>query len=251
MWAIEDRFAAGRPAWEAGGAVFTDEVDRYEQLKVRLLNGTHSLIAYLGALSGAATIPDAIAIPDIEEAARAVVRLEYEPSVEVPSGVDVREYEAQLFERWGNTELGHRTTQVGTDGSVKLRQRIPEPVARALDEGGMPHLIALTVAGYLCCMAPLSGFTPGPSANAMTDTARRRLTEIARESRGGFDLANRVIGDLELFGHELSKRTSFIARVGELVDIIVRQGVRAAISDALDASASSPAGPSGVQSVTP
>ena len=251
MWAIEDRFAAGRPTWEAGGAVFTDEVDRYEQLKVRLLNGTHSLIAYLGALSGAATIPDAIAIPDIEAAARAVVRLEYEPSVEVPSGVDVREYEAQLFERWGNTALGHRTTQVGTDGSVKLRQRIPEPVARALDDGGMPHLIALTAAGYLCCMAPLPGFAPGPFADAMTDTARERLTDIARTSRDGFDIASRAIGDLELFGQELSTRASFIARVGELVDIIVRHGVRAAISDALDASVPTPAGSSGVQTVTP
>ena len=237
MWAIEDRFAAGRPTWEAGGAIFTDEVDRYEQLKVRLLNGTHSLIAYLGALSGAATIPEAIALGNIEESARAVLQREYEPSVEVPSGLDVRDYEAQLFERWGNTALGHRTTQVGTDGSVKLRQRIPEPVARALDDGEMPHLIALTVAAYLCCLAPLPGFSPGPFADAMTDTARGRLAEIAGTSSNGTDVAYRVIGDLELFGHELSTRATFISRVGELVDIIVRRGCRAAIADALDASA--------------
>ena len=57
MWVIEDRFAAGRPAWEAAGAIFTDDVEPYELLKLRLLNGTHSLIAYLGALAGRATIP--------------------------------------------------------------------------------------------------------------------------------------------------------------------------------------------------
>jgi len=236
MWAIEDRFAAGRPRWEAGGAVFTDEVDRYEQLKVRLLNGTHSLIAYLGALSGAATIPEAIALPDIEDAARAVLQREYEPSVEVPSGLDVRAYEAQLFERWGNTALGHRTTQVGTDGSVKLRQRIPEPAAHSLDSGEMPHLIALTVAAYLCCLAPLAGFTPGPFAEVMTDTARARLSEIAATSRNGFEIADRAIRGEVLFGHDLATRTGFIARVGELVDTITRHGVRAAIADALDAS---------------
>src|SRR4051812_38740502 len=58
MWALEDRFAAGRPAWERGGALFTDDVEPYELLKLRLLNGTHSLIAYLGALRGSATIPE-------------------------------------------------------------------------------------------------------------------------------------------------------------------------------------------------
>ena len=175
MWAIEDRFAGGRPAWEAGGAVFTDEVGRYEQMKVRLLNGTHSLIAYLGALSGVGTIPEAIGLDGIESAARAVLRDEYEPSIEVPSGVDIRAYESELFERWANSALGHRTSQVGTDGSVKLRQRIPEPAMLAIRNGGMPHLIALTVAGYLSCLAPLPGFDPGPHAAAMTDGARERL----------------------------------------------------------------------------
>lgn len=236
MWAIEDRFAGGRPAWEAGGAVFTDEVGRYEQMKVRLLNGTHSLIAYLGALSGAETIPAAVAIDGIESAARAVLRNEYEPSIEVPTGVDIRAYESELFARWGNNGLGHRTSQVGTDGSVKLGQRIPEPALLALRGGEMPHLIALTVAGYLSCIAPLPGFDPGADAAAMTDPARERLAELAASARGGRDLAERVIGGLCLFGEELGAQDSFIARVGELIDIIRRAGAGAAIADAVSAS---------------
>lgn len=237
MWAIEDRFAAGRPAWEAGGAVFTDEVGRYEQLKVRLLNGTHSLIAYLGALSGAETIPAAIGVAGIEAAARAVLRGEYEPSVQVPSGVDVREYEHQLFERWGNSALGHRTTQVGSDGSVKLGQRVPEPAARALDEGRMPHLIALTVAGYLSCLAPLPGFDPGPHAAAMTDPARESLAALAATARDGRDLARRVIAERRLLGRRLADADGFIDRVGELVDLIARSGVAAAIDECVGAAA--------------
>lgn len=239
MWAIEDRFAGGRPAWEAGGAVFTDEVSRYEQLKVRLLNGTHSLIAYLGALSGAATIPEAIGSAGIEAAARTVLRDEYEPSVDVPTAVDVREYERQLFDRWGNSALGHRTTQVGSDGSVKLGQRIPEPALQALDEGRTPHLIALTVAGYLSCIAPLAGTDPGEHARAMTDPAREALAELAASSRDGRELAQRVIGDRRLFGERLAARTPFIDRVGELVDTIARHGVAAAIDDCVGASAAS------------
>lgn len=236
MWAIEDRFAGGRPEWEAGGAVFTDEVGRYEQMKVRLLNGTHSLIAYLGALRGVATIPEAIRLDEIEDAARSILRGEYEPSVDVPSGVDIREYESQLFERWGNTALGHRTSQVGTDGSVKLRQRIPEPAMRLLHAGEMPHLIALTVAGYLSCLAPLPGFDPGLHAAAMTDGARERLAGLAATARHGRELAERVIAELQLFGDELAGQDAFITRVGELIDTIRTQGVDAAISDAVSAS---------------
>lgn len=233
MWAIEDRFAGGRPSWEAGGAVFTDEVGRYEQMKVRLLNGTHSLIAYLGALRGVGTIPEAIGIDRIADAARAVMRGEYEPSVEVPADVDIRAYEAELFERWGNSALGHRTAQVGSDGSVKLRQRIPEPALLALGQGRMPHLIALTVAGYLSCLAPLPGFDPGTHAASMTDPARERLAGFSASVRDGAELARRVITDLQLFGAELAHQDAFIARVGELVDTIRRRGVDAALSDAV------------------
>lgn len=234
MWAIEDRFAGGRPAWEAGGAVFTDEVGAYEQLKVRLLNGTHSLIAYLGALRGAATIPDAIALPDVESAAAAILRQEYEPSVTAPAGVDIAQYERDLFSRWGNSALGHRTSQVGSDGSVKLGQRIPGPVLHALENGAFPHLIALTVAAYLACVAPPAGFDPGPHAAAMTDPARERLTAVA--TRDGRDLAARAIVDLQLFGEELAHRTAFVDRVGDLLDTIVTRGVDRAIADSLSAS---------------
>lgn len=234
MWAIEDRFAGGRPAWEAGGAVFTDEVGSYELLKVRLLNGTHSLIAYLGALRGAATIPDAIAQREIEAAAAAVLRREYEPSVVAPAGIDIAQYERDLFSRWGNSALGHRTSQVGSDGSVKLGQRIPGPVAHAFDGGEFPHLIALTVAAYLACIAPPAGFDPGPHAAAMTDPARERLTAVP--ARTGRDLAARAIVDLHLFGEDLADRTVFVDRVGDLVDTIVQRGVDSAIAESLAAS---------------
>ncbi|MGU3646277.1 mannitol dehydrogenase family protein [Microbacterium sp. C23T] len=236
MWAIEDDFRAGRPAWEAGGAVFTDEVGRYEQMKVRLLNGTHSLIAYLGALRGVETIPEAIGLADIDAAARIVLAGEYAPSIEMPSGVDFDGYQRELFERWGNTALGHRTTQVGTDGSVKLRQRIPEPAVQALDNGAMPHLIALTVASYLSCFAPLPGFQPGRFADAMTDAARPRLAEATAGARNGAGVADAAISGLQLFGEELAGRSAFIARVGELIDTITAGGVEAAVADSVAAS---------------
>jgi fructuronate reductase len=231
MWVLEDRFAAGRPAWEAGGAVFSDEVAKYEQLKVRLLNGTHSLIAYLGALSGVEGISDAVAIGTVESAARALMA-EYRPTVALPRGVDLGAYEEQLFSRWRNSALGHRVSQVGSDGSVKIAQRIPAAALELLDAGTVPHLLALTAAGYLSCLAPLAGFDPGPHAAAMKDPARARLHSAAAASRSGPELAQRVIGEQQLLGAELAERTVFVDRVGALVDVIRRHGVTAAIRDA-------------------
>jgi fructuronate reductase len=231
MWVIEDKFGAGRPAWERGGALFTDDVGPYELLKLRLLNGTHSLIAYLGALSGCATIPEAIARPAIREAAERVLRDEYRPTVPVPADVDIEEYVAQLYTRWSNSALGHRTQQVGSDGSVKLAQRVPEPACSHLAAGRMPHHLALTVAGYLCCLAPPAGFDPGPHARAMNDPMREQLAPLATRSTGDFVAAALGTGVL---GAELAAHASFTGRVAELVDVLVRHGVDAAVREAAD-----------------
>ncbi|WAH97128.1 mannitol dehydrogenase family protein [Arthrobacter sp. MMS18-M83] len=241
MWILEDNFIAGRPAWEAGGAIFTDDVAAYEQLKVRLLNGTHSLIAYLGALSGAATIPDATAMDYVEAAARRVLRDEYLPSVTVPGAVDVDAYVEQLFSRWRNSALGHRSSQVGSDGSVKLRQRIPIPALEMLDAGAMPHYLALTTAAYLSCIAPLQGFDPGNHANEMQDPARETLQKLAAASTSGRDLAAKVLGEHHLLGDELAVREDFIDRTGELIDIIHGQGPLAAAQAASESTSLLPA----------
>ncbi|RAM35569.1 mannitol dehydrogenase family protein [Arthrobacter globiformis] len=241
MWIVEDNFIAGRPTWEAGGAVFSSEVGGYEQLKVRLLNGTHSLIAYLGALTGAVTIPESVSHPAIELAARSVLRNEYLPSVSVPSGVDVDAYEEQLFSRWRNTALGHRTSQVGSDGSVKLRQRIPLPALQMLGDGRMPQLLALTTAAYLACIAPLPGFDPGPQAHAVEDPARGLLAGLASGSRSGGDLASKVLGDHHLLGEELAERDDFILRTGEFIDIIHSAGPLSALAEARTAASLTPA----------
>ncbi|WP_030253135.1 mannitol dehydrogenase family protein [Streptomyces violens] len=231
MWVLEDRFAASRPAWEAGDALFTDDVEPYELLKVRLLNGTHSLIAYLGALAGCDTIPQSTAQPFVTEAARAVLWKEYLPSLIVPDDVDLDAYVAQLFTRWANSALGHRTRQVGSDGSVKLRQRIPDPALLQLRAGRMPHHLALTVAAYLCCLAPAAGFDPGEHAAAMADPARDRLAALRTRAGGGPSFATAVLND-GLLGDELPEHPAFAARIGEFIDLIHTRGTRAAAAEA-------------------
>ncbi|MEU6118685.1 mannitol dehydrogenase family protein [Streptomyces sp. NPDC047117] len=231
MWVLEDRFAASRPAWEAGGALFTEDVEPYELLKVRLLNGTHSLIAHLGALAGCDTIPQSTAHPFVTEAARAVLLGEYLPSLTVPDDVDLDAYVDQLFTRWANSALGHRTRQVGSDGSVKLRQRVPNPALLHLRAGRMPHHLALTVAAYLCCLAPSAGFDPGEHAAAMVDPARERLAALRARTADGPSFAAAVLDD-GLLGNALPEHPAFATRVGEFIDLLHTHGPRAAAAEA-------------------
>lgn len=231
MWVLEDDFLAGRPAWDLAGAVISAEVEAYELVKLRLLNGSHSLIAYLGILDGRATIADAWAQDFVREAVWACIAGEYLPTITVPQGFDVAEYLDSLSHRWANAALGHRTAQVGTDGSVKLLQRVPEPAQMALRDGRIPHLLALTVAGWICAVAPPAGFDPGPYAAQIREPARARLAEVTAGAGSPREhamavLRNGFLPDL------LTAQAAFTDRVAELVAAIARHGVRAAAQEA-------------------
>ncbi|MCA1188819.1 mannitol dehydrogenase family protein [Saccharopolyspora sp. 6T] len=229
MWVLEDDFAAGRPAWERSGVLFADDVEAYELLKLRLLNGTHSLIAYLGALDGCDTIPEAIARPFIAEAADRALRADYLPTLAVPAAVDAEDYIASLFQRWANSALGHRTRQVGSDGSVKLAQRVPDPVLAHLRAGRMPQQLALTVAAYLRCLG--GGADAGPHAAAMSDPARESIVDSMRRGASSKSTVDEVLGR-GLLGAELAGHADFTARVAELLDLLVRHGPKAAAAAA-------------------
>ena len=234
MWVIEDRFAAGRPAWEEGGAIFTDEVEAYELVKLRLLNGSHSLISYLGGLDGRSTIPASFGQGFVRESVTELLNNEYLPSIELPTGFDAQAYVAKLFDRWSNDALGDSASRVGSDGSLKLLQRVPDPALRMLGLGQVPHQLALMVAGWIACVAPPAGFDPGPVAAAMIEPAKERLAaatagagsaraHVAAIVRGGF------------FPEALAAQDDFVSRVADFVQIITTHGVRDAARAAVEA----------------
>lgn len=126
-WVIEDSFAAGRPAWHEVGAVMTDNVEAHENRKLLLLNGAHSVVAYLGLLAGHEMVSDAWGDPAIRaevaewwRAARPLVDFDDET---------LDDYEQALDKRWQNAAIKHRTAQIGADGSLKLGVRVPPVIA--------------------------------------------------------------------------------------------------------------------------
>ncbi|MFC4496509.1 mannitol dehydrogenase family protein [Streptomyces ovatisporus] len=234
MWVMRDSFAAGRPAWQEAGAVLTDRVQDYETVKVRLLNGTHSLLACLGLLTGHDLIADAAADPVI---ARAAARLgdEYEATLVLPDGFDVAAYRRQLGERFANRRLAHATAQVAADGSLKLAQRVPDAALWHMRRGRLPATLALTVAAWLKCLAHPDRL-PGGGGRAPADPNAARLRALGERAAGGGtparrgrDLALLCLQEEALLGRELGERTEFVTAVGELLAELERGGVPAAV----------------------
>src|SRR4029079_19370094 len=122
QWVIEDAFGTERPRSEDAAAELVADVAPWELMKLRLLNGAHSALAYLGYLAGYETVADAMADPHFAALARGVMD-EAEPTFPAPSGADVAGYKRALLERFRNPALRHRTWQIAMDGSQKLPQR--------------------------------------------------------------------------------------------------------------------------------
>jgi fructuronate reductase len=236
MWALEDDFIAGRPAWEKVGVIFTNNVEQFEIMKLRLLNGAHSLLAYFGALAGQETIPDSRFQPFIEESLRTVLFKEYLPTLTMPTGLDAQNYIDQLFSRWSNTVLADKTNRVGSDGSTKLAQRITDPAITLIGRGEMPQFLALTVAAWLACIAPINGFDPGPHARAMKDPAQPRLLEFAARSSNGTQMVTLVFNEGNIFSPELAAVSGFASKIAEYLDLIITSGIKPAAELALSRS---------------
>ncbi|MEV4516623.1 mannitol dehydrogenase family protein [Dactylosporangium sp. NPDC049525] len=165
QWVIEDTFAAGRPAWETAGAVFTADVAPYEAAKLRLLNATHSLLAYTGALAGHDTIAAAMTDPVLADAARRLMTEDAAPTLTLPDGFDLPGYQESVLRRFADPALGHRTAQVAADGSLKLPIRLLGTARDRLAAGGTPQWTALAVAAWMVYVA-----TRGPVDDPLAET---------------------------------------------------------------------------------
>jgi fructuronate reductase len=153
QWVIEDDFAGPVPAWESAGALLTDDVAPYEAMKLRLLNATHSLLAYAGGLAGYDTIAEAVHDEQLAAAAEALMAQDVLPTLVPPAGVDLAEYCRTVLHRFANPALGHRTAQVAMDGSMKLPMRLLGTIRDRLRAGATPHWAAFTLAAWMAYVA--------------------------------------------------------------------------------------------------
>jgi fructuronate reductase len=201
QWVIEDAFAAGRPDWERAGADLVDDVEPFEQLKLRMLNGTHSLLAYLGALRGYDTIAEAVADDELAAAASRLMREDVAPTLVLPPGLDVTAYGEKVLERFANPALRHRTTQVAMDGSQKLPLRLLGTVRDRLAAGAMPEGATLGVAAWMAYVA--SGRDRLGRELPLDDPLAYRLRSAVGAGSDPVSVANGLLGVREVFGDDL------------------------------------------------
>ena len=234
MWVMENHFATARPCWDRVGAIVSDDVHGFEILKIRFLNGTHSLIAYLGMLIGAQTIDEAIADPDIRSAVEAFMD-EMAETLQTPAGISLEDYRASLLRRFGNPATAHRTSQVGTDGSLKVPARIPDPIAIRAKKGIRSPMCALLTASFVRVMTdPFA--TDAAVREGLRDPALEILTSIGSRYSAETDRVRAVLLDSGIFPAQLTDQETFIADCAELGETLRRGGVRAAIRAALEPS---------------
>ena len=225
QWVIEDRFAAGaRPAWERAGATLVADVAPFELMKLRLLNGAHSALAYLGYLAGHATIAEAIADPAL---AAFLDRLwaEILPEVPPPPATDLAAYVAALRARFANPAIRHRTWQIAMDGSQKLPQRLLGTVRSRLARGAPIPCLALVVAAWI-------RYVGGIDEAGQPIDVRDPLAGLlrARLEAAGAEPAARVragLGVTAVFGADLVADPDFGASVTNAYARLHREGAAA------------------------
>lgn len=225
QWVIEDDFSAGRPNWERSGVEMVRDVRPFEEMKLRLLNGAHSSIAYLGLLAGHDTVARSFGDPAIRGFVQALWA-EAAPTLPENAGLDPKSYVAALTGRFDNTALQHRIAQIANDGSQKLPQRI---IGSALDRlaagAGADHLM-LAVAAWIRA-AELRGAAL-PSGH-FTDPLDAKLGEIAAAKRLSADTVAAVF-ELAGFAGGSSHRVALEAVVSRHLDKLRDGCVRAALA---------------------
>ena len=200
QWVIEDRFAGPRPHWEAGGAQFVEDVVPFELAKLRVLNGSHSTLAYIGRALGCEYVHEAIADPDLRRFVRNQLDEETVPGLGSVAGLNSATYCSAILARFENEELPHRLSQIAMDGSQKVPQRWLATIAEraARHEDSAHHLLSLTA-----WIAYTRGRTAAGEAYVVDDPLRQRFATLWNDA--GQDLRTLV--------------DSFIASTGIFPDV--------------------------------
>ncbi|MFD7920088.1 mannitol dehydrogenase family protein [Streptomyces sp. NPDC059740] len=228
LWVVQDEFAAGRPAWErAAGAVLAashEEVSAYELMKLRLLNGAHSLLAYLGLLGGHALMADAASDPALHAVVRHAMLQEILPTLTPPPGVDGPGYVEELLTRFTNRALGHRTAQVAADGSLKIPVRWPAVLAHGLRAGDCPPVVALGLAAYLHVVTGGTEAYDAAALGEVCDPAAGRLRALAARAVGGRQRTALLLAEGGLLPPPLATDPALVTAVAEHAEALARHG---------------------------
>ena len=226
QWVIEDNFVAGRPAWEKAGAELVSDVIPFEEMKLRMLNGSHSFLAYLGYLAGYQHINDCMGDENYRRAAHDLMLKEQAPTLKVQN-VDLARYADLLIARYTNPALRHRTWQIAMDGSQKLPQRMLDSVRWHLADNSRFTLLALGVAGW---MRYVGGVDEQGNAIEVCDPLLPVIQAAVAKSEEGESRVQALLAIDAIFGQDLPQNSQFVTQVTTAYLSLLSKGAKATVA---------------------
>jgi fructuronate reductase len=236
QWVIE-RFDGPRPRWDAAGAEYVEDVAPWEASKLRLLNGGHLAIGYLGLLGGCATVAETMELPGLSAFALRFMLDEQKPTLP-PSDHDIDAYARQLLARWKNHSIAHRLARVTREGTAKLPARLIASLRENRRAGRPAPCTALAVAAWMCCCADAEAEADAASragadgrALALEDPVAARWRQDVREvAHDPQRLVDRLLARVEVFGTDLPRDAALRAALVYAVWLLRRRAVRGAVA---------------------
>ena len=228
QWVIEDRFPSGRPEWERAGAMFVNDVAAFELMKLRLLNGSHSTLAYLGFLAGYETVAETMAAPGFARLVEDLMALEAAPTSPPLPGLDLPAYQRDLVARFRNPALRHRTWQIAMDGSQKLPQRLLNTIRARLAANAPFARLALGVAAW---MRYATGIDEKGRAIDVRDPLAARIREATRGTDEATALVEAYLAFAEVFGPDLPADARFRAAVTKALGELMTKGAARTVAE--------------------
>ncbi len=228
QWVIEDDFCNGRPAWDTAGALFVKDVTPFENMKLRMLNGAHSLLAYSGYLSGKPYVRDVMA----DDVLAAVVDRHIKAAAATLGaieGIDLDDYRQALLQRFTNPNIAHETFQIAMDGSQKLPQRIFEPALVALAQGSDADTFAFATAAWIRFLSGQGD--QGDSYTVQDPRAAEFAAVCAEHGASAKALTEAIFALPNLLPTDLAENTAFGSAVQAHLARMMQAGMAAAIKD--------------------
>ncbi|VVP29991.1 Polyol:NADP oxidoreductase [Pseudomonas fluorescens] len=205
QWVLEDKFVNGRPAWEKVGVQFTDDVSPYEEMKIKLLNGSHLALTYLGFLKGYRFVHETMNDPLFVRYMRAYMDLDVTPQLAPVPGIDLDDYKDTLVARFSNQAIADQLERVCSDGSSKFPKFTIPTINRLIADGRETRRAALVVAAWALY---LKGVDENGDTYSIPDPRAAFCQALVAEDAL---MTARLLAVEEIFGTAIPRSAEFVA----------------------------------------
>jgi mannitol 2-dehydrogenase/xylulokinase len=227
QWVLEDDFVSGRPAWEKVGVQFTSDVTPYEEMKIKLLNGSHLALTYLGFLQGYRFVHETMNDPLYVQFVRAYMDLDVTPQLSSVPGIDLEGYKDTLIERFSNQAIADQLARVCSDGSSKFPKfTVPTINRLILDKGNLDRASLVVAAWALYLKAEDEAGNTYPIADPRAEFCQALVADDVL-------ITQRLLEVVEIFGTAIPQSAEFVAAFEHNLNSLRELGVRKTLENLL------------------